>query len=277
MPPLRERRSEIPQPQPVLHRSLRAPLQPAGARSCRESCRQLFQTYEWPGNIRELENMIKRIVILQDEELVVREMQRAAAGRGRYAGVRHGRCGGRGAHRPRRRRRSRSRAGGRREPDDDEALRIGGGRGRRDGRPPAPRGWPTSRRRRRSRPSATSSRKRCGRSSGTAAEPPTARRQLQDAAEQDQGMRDQSRNRERERGTGAIVTARRARSGPTRSAARSTRQPRVSRLSAPGDVACREVSVGRTLETRSGLSGLPVDRKVRSRPPRVPRAGGPTK
>ena len=39
--------------------------------------------YEWPGNIRELENMIKRVVILQDEQLVVREiernMQRAAA------------------------------------------------------------------------------------------------------------------------------------------------------------------------------------------------------
>jgi two-component system, NtrC family, response regulator AtoC len=37
---------------------------------------KLFQTYEWPGNIRELENMIKRIVILQDESLVVREMTR---------------------------------------------------------------------------------------------------------------------------------------------------------------------------------------------------------
>jgi two-component system response regulator AtoC len=39
--------------------------------------------YDWPGNIRELENMIKRIVILQDDHLVVREiernMQRAAA------------------------------------------------------------------------------------------------------------------------------------------------------------------------------------------------------
>ena len=39
---------------------------------------QLFQQYEWPGNIRELENMIKRIVILQDEQLVVREITRAA-------------------------------------------------------------------------------------------------------------------------------------------------------------------------------------------------------
>ena len=48
-----------------------------------DELRRLFMDYDWPGNIRELENMIKRIVILQDEQLVVREiernMQRAAA------------------------------------------------------------------------------------------------------------------------------------------------------------------------------------------------------
>jgi two-component system response regulator AtoC len=53
------------------------------ARPISEELRQLFMQYEWPGNIRELENMIKRVVILQDEQLVVREiqrnMQRAAA------------------------------------------------------------------------------------------------------------------------------------------------------------------------------------------------------
>jgi two-component system response regulator AtoC len=53
------------------------------ARPISEELRQLFIQYEWPGNIRELENMIKRVVILQDEQLVVREiqrnMQRAAA------------------------------------------------------------------------------------------------------------------------------------------------------------------------------------------------------
>ena len=38
---------------------------------------QLFQVYDWPGNIRELENMIKRIVILQDEQIVIRELTRA--------------------------------------------------------------------------------------------------------------------------------------------------------------------------------------------------------
>ncbi len=41
-----------------------------------EPLRQLFLQYDWPGNIRELENMIKRVVILQDEHLVVREIER---------------------------------------------------------------------------------------------------------------------------------------------------------------------------------------------------------
>jgi two-component system, NtrC family, response regulator AtoC len=36
--------------------------------------RHAFLTYPWPGNIRELENIIKRLVILQDEQWVVREM-----------------------------------------------------------------------------------------------------------------------------------------------------------------------------------------------------------
>jgi two-component system, NtrC family, response regulator AtoC len=46
------------------------------ARPISDELRQLFHTYDWPGNIRELENMIKRVVILQDEQLVVREIQR---------------------------------------------------------------------------------------------------------------------------------------------------------------------------------------------------------
>jgi transcriptional regulator with PAS, ATPase and Fis domain len=75
VPPLRERRGEI------LHlseffmdRYARRYNRPV--RQISPELQQLFQTYEWPGNIRELENMIKRIVILQDEQLVIREMTR---------------------------------------------------------------------------------------------------------------------------------------------------------------------------------------------------------
>jgi two-component system response regulator AtoC len=48
---------------------------------------QLFHTYDWPGNIRELENMIKRIVILQDDELVIRELSQAPRPAPAYAAV----------------------------------------------------------------------------------------------------------------------------------------------------------------------------------------------
>ena len=82
VPALRERRDEVPTLTDFFaarySRKYNRPARPIS-----EHLRQLFVQYEWPGNIRELENMIKRIVILQDEHLVVREiernMQRAAA------------------------------------------------------------------------------------------------------------------------------------------------------------------------------------------------------
>src|SRR5262245_43079721 len=84
VPPLRERRGEI------LHlseffmdRYARRYNRPV--RQLSPELQQLFQSYEWPGNIRELENMIKRIVILQDEQLVIREMSKAPRTSGAYA------------------------------------------------------------------------------------------------------------------------------------------------------------------------------------------------
>jgi two-component system response regulator AtoC len=82
VPSLRERRDEIPTLTDFFvarySRKYNRPMRPIT-----DELRQLFSAYDWPGNIRELENMIKRIVILQDEQLVVREiqrnMQRAAA------------------------------------------------------------------------------------------------------------------------------------------------------------------------------------------------------
>jgi DNA-binding NtrC family response regulator len=76
VPPLRERRAEISHLSTFfMDRYARRYNRPV--RQLSEELQGLFQTYDWPGNIRELENMIKRIVILQDEHLVVREMARS--------------------------------------------------------------------------------------------------------------------------------------------------------------------------------------------------------
>src|SRR5207247_2117382 len=77
VPPLRERRNEIAHlTEFFVDRYTRRYNRPP--RQLSSELQQLFQIYEWPGNIRELENMIKRIVILQDEQLVRREITRAA-------------------------------------------------------------------------------------------------------------------------------------------------------------------------------------------------------
>jgi two-component system response regulator AtoC len=76
VPPLRERRSEIPHlTEFFIDRYARRYNRPV--RQLSPELQQLFRTHEWPGNIRELENMIKRIVILQDEQLAIKEMTRA--------------------------------------------------------------------------------------------------------------------------------------------------------------------------------------------------------
>jgi DNA-binding NtrC family response regulator len=75
VPSLRERRDEIPTLTDFFvaryGRKYNRPARPIS-----DELRQMFLQYDWPGNIRELENMIKRIVILQDEHLVVREIER---------------------------------------------------------------------------------------------------------------------------------------------------------------------------------------------------------
>ena len=75
VPNLRERRDEIPTLTDFfVDRYSRKYNRPA--RPISEELREMFLQYGWPGNIRELENMIKRVVILQDEQLVIREIQR---------------------------------------------------------------------------------------------------------------------------------------------------------------------------------------------------------
>jgi len=84
VPPLRERRDEIPHLVEFFmdRYARRYNRQP---RRVSDEVQQLFQSYDWPGNVRELENMIQRIVILQDEQLVVREMARTARRAPAYA------------------------------------------------------------------------------------------------------------------------------------------------------------------------------------------------
>ena len=75
VPPLRERRDEIPflidfflskysskWKKPVPHLT--------------DTLHGMMLSYHWPGNIRELENMIKQVVVLQDERMVIKEIER---------------------------------------------------------------------------------------------------------------------------------------------------------------------------------------------------------
>jgi DNA-binding NtrC family response regulator len=75
VPPLRERREEIPKLTDYFiakySQRYNRPVRPLS-----DELRARFLSYEWPGNVRELENMIKRFVILQDEQLVLRELNR---------------------------------------------------------------------------------------------------------------------------------------------------------------------------------------------------------
>jgi two-component system response regulator AtoC len=73
IPPLRERREEIPR---LVDHFLSRFSAKYGKYPVRVSSRlmSLFDRYPFPGNIRELENMIKRIVVLKSEDPVVAEL-----------------------------------------------------------------------------------------------------------------------------------------------------------------------------------------------------------
>jgi two-component system response regulator AtoC len=75
VPPLRDRRDEIPALMDCFLRRSAArygkPYLPLSPR-----LQGLFQTYPFPGNVREFENMIKRIVVLESEASVVEELVR---------------------------------------------------------------------------------------------------------------------------------------------------------------------------------------------------------
>ena len=78
LPPLRQRREEI----PVLLRHFMTRFAETFVRPSLPFSTELLQActeYHWPGNLREMENFVKRYLILADEGMVLDEMQRKAA------------------------------------------------------------------------------------------------------------------------------------------------------------------------------------------------------
>jgi two-component system response regulator AtoC len=80
IPALRERREEIPQ---LIEFFLLKFASLYGRPATRPSLmlQETLLSYDWPGNIRELENIMKRLVVLQDEGLILSELTRVKAAR----------------------------------------------------------------------------------------------------------------------------------------------------------------------------------------------------
>ncbi len=80
VPPLRERREEIPQLVEFFLLKFASVYRRPQVRPSLVLQENLM-TYDWPGNIRELENMMKRLVVLQDENLILSELGRLRSAR----------------------------------------------------------------------------------------------------------------------------------------------------------------------------------------------------
>jgi two-component system response regulator AtoC len=80
VPPLRERREEISQLIEFFLLKFAAVYRRPAVRPS-IVLQDALLAYEWPGNIRELENMMKRLVVLQDESLILAELARLRTAR----------------------------------------------------------------------------------------------------------------------------------------------------------------------------------------------------
>jgi DNA-binding NtrC family response regulator len=82
VPPLRERASEI----PLLFRHFLEKYSEKFGKAAQNPSKHLLDaamSYPWPGNLRELENFVKRYVILEDDEGSLRELVEMSASRQR--------------------------------------------------------------------------------------------------------------------------------------------------------------------------------------------------
>jgi len=75
VPPLRERRDEIPFLVDFFLKKYAAKWKKPVPKLS-DTLHGMLLSYHWPGNIRELENMIKQVVVLQDERMIIREIER---------------------------------------------------------------------------------------------------------------------------------------------------------------------------------------------------------
>ena len=74
IPPLRERRDEIPVLVDTFMRRFSARYRKRNA-GASEQLMRAFDTYPFPGNVRELENIVKRAVVLEREDVILEELR----------------------------------------------------------------------------------------------------------------------------------------------------------------------------------------------------------
>ena len=74
IPPLRERRDEIPVLVDTFMRRFSARYRKRNAGASKQLMRA-FDTYPFPGNVRELENIVKRAVVLEREDVILEELR----------------------------------------------------------------------------------------------------------------------------------------------------------------------------------------------------------
>jgi two-component system response regulator AtoC len=87
IPPLRERREEIPALVDSFLRRFAARYEKPVTQLSPALAEELSR-YAFPGNVRELENLMKRVVVLENDELILTELRRADRGKSRSAALR---------------------------------------------------------------------------------------------------------------------------------------------------------------------------------------------
>jgi len=77
VPPLRERREDLPMLCRFFLEKYRAKYSPDPIQLPHELT-EAFDRYDWPGNVRQLENLIRRFLVLRDPELVLADLRQPA-------------------------------------------------------------------------------------------------------------------------------------------------------------------------------------------------------